>query len=194
MKLNRIQKILSAALLAATAAEPALAAAGTQSVTNFFNTIEGTLQTVSLVVVTISVNVGRFSRAFHGNAFQEVAKPLLGGIMIGSAVGSPPFSWVDFRMRTSPIFKGATRPACVMGIPIKPFVAVCGLGLLPGAFGCGCRSSVGPRSAAHHVADHRQGRPRPSGSYDQLANPSCRAAQQAPLGIGRKPCPDRLQT
>lgn len=35
-------------------------------------------------------------------------------------------------MRTAPIFKGATRPACVMGIPIKPFVAVCSVGLLLG--------------------------------------------------------------
>ena len=35
MKLNRFQKILPLALLTAVAAEPALAAAGTQSVTNF---------------------------------------------------------------------------------------------------------------------------------------------------------------
>ena len=63
----------------------ASAAAGTQSVTNFFNTIEGTLQTVSLVVVTISVMWAGFRVLFMGNAFQEVAKPLLGGIMIGSA-------------------------------------------------------------------------------------------------------------
>ena len=85
MKLNRFQKILPLALLTAVAAEPALAAAGTQSVTNFFNTIEGTLQTVSLVVVTISVMWAGFRVLFMGNAFQEVAKPLLGGIMIGSA-------------------------------------------------------------------------------------------------------------
>ena len=44
MKLNRFQKILPLALLTAVAAEPTLAAAGTQSVTNFFNTIQGTLQ------------------------------------------------------------------------------------------------------------------------------------------------------
>lgn len=85
MKLNRFQKMLPLALLTAVAAEPALAAAGTQSVTNFFNTIEGTLQTVSLVVVTISVMWAGFRVLFMGNAFQEVAKPLLGGIMIGSA-------------------------------------------------------------------------------------------------------------
>ena len=84
MKLNRFQKILPLALLTAVAAEPALAAAGTQSVT-FFNTIQGTLQTVSLVVVTISVMWAGFRVLFMGNAFQEVAKPLLGGIMIGSA-------------------------------------------------------------------------------------------------------------
>lgn len=30
-------------------------------------------------------------------------------------------------MRTTPIFKGATRPACILGIPIKPFVAVSGV-------------------------------------------------------------------
>ena len=32
-------------------------------------------------------------------------------------------------MQTSPIFKGATRPPCVFGIPIKPFALVVGLGL-----------------------------------------------------------------
>ena len=85
MKRNLLQKILPAALLAVAAAEPALAAAGTQSLTNFFNTIQGTLQTVSLVVVTISVMWAGFRVLFMGNAFQEVAKPLLGGIMIGSA-------------------------------------------------------------------------------------------------------------
>lgn len=85
MKRNLLRTILPAALLAVAAAEPALAAAGTQSVTNFFNTIQGTLQTVSLVVVTISVMWAGFRVLFMGNAFQEVAKPLLGGIMIGSA-------------------------------------------------------------------------------------------------------------
>ena len=85
MKRNLVQNILPAALLGAAAAEPALAAAGTQSVTNFFNTIQVTLQTVSLVVVTISVMWAGFRVLFMGNAFQEVAKPLLGGIMIGSA-------------------------------------------------------------------------------------------------------------
>ena len=29
-----------------------------------------------------------------------------------------------------PVFKGATRPACVWGIPIKPFVAACGVFML----------------------------------------------------------------
>ena len=82
---SKISKVLLPLLLAAAAAEPALAAAGTQSVTNFFNTIESTLQTVSLVVVTISVMWAGFRVLFMGNAFQEVAKPLLGGIMIGSA-------------------------------------------------------------------------------------------------------------
>ena len=85
---SQISKALIPALLAIVAAEPALAAAGTQSVTNFFNTIESTLQTVSLVVVTISVMWAGFRVLFMGNAFQEVAKPLLGGIMIGSA------SWI----------------------------------------------------------------------------------------------------
>lgn len=33
-------------------------------------------------------------------------------------------------MRASPLFKGATRPPCVFGIPIKPFVLVVGLSLL----------------------------------------------------------------
>ncbi len=29
-------------------------------------------------------------------------------------------------MRQAVIFKGATRPACIMGVPIVPFVLVCG--------------------------------------------------------------------
>lgn len=33
-------------------------------------------------------------------------------------------------MRVAPLFKGATRPACIWGIPIKPFITVCGAGLL----------------------------------------------------------------
>ena len=33
-------------------------------------------------------------------------------------------------MKALPIFKGATRPPCVFGIPIKPFVLVVGLSLL----------------------------------------------------------------
>ena len=85
MKLNRFQKILPWALLTAAAADPTFAAAGPQSVTTFFNTIDTTLQTVSLVVVSISVMWAGFRVLFMGNAFQEVAKPLLGGIMIGSA-------------------------------------------------------------------------------------------------------------
>ena len=35
-------------------------------------------------------------------------------------------------MQIAPIFKGATRPACVFGVPLKPFVLVCGLFLLAG--------------------------------------------------------------
>lgn len=35
-------------------------------------------------------------------------------------------------MRVAPIFKGATRPACVFGVPIKPFVLVCGIFVLAG--------------------------------------------------------------
>ncbi len=35
-------------------------------------------------------------------------------------------------MQVAPIFKGATRPACVFGVPIKPFVVVCGSFLLAG--------------------------------------------------------------
>lgn len=35
-------------------------------------------------------------------------------------------------MQSAPVFKGATRPACVFGVPIKPFVLVCGICLLAG--------------------------------------------------------------
>lgn len=33
-------------------------------------------------------------------------------------------------MQPTPIFKGATRPACVFGVPMKPFLAVTGLVLI----------------------------------------------------------------
>ena len=78
MKLNRFQKILPLALLTAVAAEPTLAAAGTQSVTNFFNTIQGTLQTVSLVVVTISVMWAGFRVLFMGNSAGWIASLFVG--------------------------------------------------------------------------------------------------------------------
>lgn len=194
MKLNRFQKILPLALLTAVAAEPTLAAAGTQSVTNFFNTIQGTLQTVSLVVVTISVMWAGFRVLFMGNAFQEVAKPLLGGIMIGSA------GWI------ASLFVGRFQDANLTDLQRRnatgvrnghPDQAVCSSlrpGALAGLLAMDAAHSVGARGAAHHVADHGQGRSGLPAAVDQLANPSCRAAQQAPLGIGRKSCTDRLQT
>lgn len=37
-------------------------------------------------------------------------------------------------MTVSPLFKGATRPACIGGVPIKPFVANIGVCMLLGLY------------------------------------------------------------
>ncbi len=65
--------------------EPALAAAGTQSVNTLFNSILSTLQGVSLVVVTCAVVWAGYKILFTGVALQQVAGPLMGAILIAAA-------------------------------------------------------------------------------------------------------------
>ena len=68
-----------------TASAGAFAAGGTANVTTLFDTIKTTMEAVSLIVVTIAVMWAGYKVLFQGNQLQEVAKPLLGGIMIGAA-------------------------------------------------------------------------------------------------------------
>lgn len=63
----------------------AWAAGGTQSVNNLFETFLDVLQGLSVVVVTIAVSWAGYKVLFLGNTMQEVSKPLLGAILIGSA-------------------------------------------------------------------------------------------------------------
>lgn len=79
------RKYLAGGLLGSFTTKAALAAAGTSSVQSFFSTIETAMSTISLTVVTIAVMWAGFKVLFQGNSLQEVAKPLLGGIMIGAA-------------------------------------------------------------------------------------------------------------
>lgn len=66
-------------------ADPALAAAGTQSVNNLFQTILGVLQGVSLVVVTISILWAGYKMIFTAATIQHVAGPFLGAIVVAAA-------------------------------------------------------------------------------------------------------------
>lgn len=82
--MNLLKKI-TPPLLALMLSNVAFAAGGTQSVNNLFDTILDTLQGVGLVVVTIAIMWAGYKVLFVGNTLQEVSKPLIGAILIGSA-------------------------------------------------------------------------------------------------------------
>lgn len=83
--MKKTQLLTLATLLAASAAAVAAPGGGTTSVETLFGTIKTTMENVSLVVVTIAVIWAGYKVLFQGNQLQEVAKPLIGGIMIGAA-------------------------------------------------------------------------------------------------------------
>ena len=64
---------------------PELAAAGTQSVNNLFQTILGVLQGVSLVVVTLAILSAGYKMFFTAGTIQHVAGPFLGAIVVAAA-------------------------------------------------------------------------------------------------------------
>lgn len=79
-------KFLIPALFALLAVcEPALAAAGTQSVNKLFQTILTTLQGVSLVVVTIALVWAGYKIIFTSASLQQVAGPFLGAVLVAAA-------------------------------------------------------------------------------------------------------------
>ncbi|MVX57033.1 TrbC/VirB2 family protein [Parasutterella muris] len=79
-------KILSPVLFVSLMiCEPALAAAGTQSVNTLFNTILSTLQGVSLAVVTVAIVWAGYKVLFMGVALQQVAGPFMGAVVIAAA-------------------------------------------------------------------------------------------------------------
>lgn len=86
--MKKFLNALCPALLVALYASGAMAAAGTSTINTLFSTVETTLYSVSAVVVTISVMWAGYKVLFMGNTMMEVAKPLMGGIMIGAA------SWI----------------------------------------------------------------------------------------------------
>ncbi len=66
---------------------PAFAAAGGSgnNVNSMFNEILGILQGLSVVVVTVAVIWAGYKTLFKGAGLMEVAGPLMGAILIGSA-------------------------------------------------------------------------------------------------------------
>lgn len=86
MKFNNSLKSAYVALFCMLCAANARAAAGSgTSVQTFFSTIQSTMQTISITIVTIAVMWAGYKVLFQGDSMREIAKPLLGGIMIGSA-------------------------------------------------------------------------------------------------------------
>lgn len=65
--------------------DPALAAAGTQSVNTLFQTILTTLQGVSIVVVTIAIVWAGYKMIFTSANLQQVAGPFLGAVLVAAA-------------------------------------------------------------------------------------------------------------
>lgn len=81
---NMLIRALAPALFV-LAAEPALAAAGTTSVLSLFTEIETLLYGASTVIVTIAFMWSGYQVLFNGQPIHAVAKPLLGGILIGAS-------------------------------------------------------------------------------------------------------------
>ena len=82
----KISNFLFPALLTALMlCDPALAAAGTQSINTLFQTILTTLQGVSLVVVTIALVWAGYKIIFTSATLQQVAGPFLGAVLVAAA-------------------------------------------------------------------------------------------------------------
>ena len=78
--------LFPALLTALMLCDPALAAAGTQSINTLFQTILTTLQGVSLVVVTIIALVwAGYKIIFTSATLQQVAGPFLGAVLVAAA-------------------------------------------------------------------------------------------------------------
>lgn len=77
--------LFPALLAALMLCDPALAAAGTQSINNLFQTILTTLQGVSILVVTIAIVWAGYKVLYLGVNIQQVAGPLIGAILIAAA-------------------------------------------------------------------------------------------------------------
>lgn len=86
MKLS--QHLKTSALVAASfiLSSPAFAAGGSgNNVNSMFQEILSILQSLSVVVVTVAVIWAGYKTLFKGAGLMEVAGPLMGAILIGSA-------------------------------------------------------------------------------------------------------------
>ena len=99
------------------------------TVTNV-NTI---LVTISIAVVTIAIIWAGFKMIFQGARLADVANVLIGGTLVGGAAAFGSYlvpwratGWVEGEA----IYKGATRPAMKLGIPLVPLVVLFGTGML----------------------------------------------------------------
>lgn len=89
MKAYKHFKAISLALAATSMAItfPAMAAAGGSgtNVNSMFQEILGILQSLAVVVVTVAMIWAGYKTLFKGAGLMEVAGPLMGAILIGSA-------------------------------------------------------------------------------------------------------------
>jgi type IV secretion system protein VirB3 len=87
--------------------------------------------TISIAVVTIAIIWAGFKMIFQGARLADVANVLIGGTLVGGAAAFASYI-VDLKPWTmrEAIYKGATRPAMKLGIPLVPLVVLFGTGML----------------------------------------------------------------
>lgn len=86
--MKNLSKLNAPVILAATfvlaMAEPALAAGGTQSVSNMFQTILNQLTTAGYVMAALAFAWSGIKFMFLGATIQHITGPLIGGVVLAS--------------------------------------------------------------------------------------------------------------
>lgn len=83
MKHSRTFVVIAACFLMLI--DPAFAAGGTTSITSFFTTINGILQTAAVTIVTCAIIWAGLKVLWMGAMIREIAGPFIGALIIGGA-------------------------------------------------------------------------------------------------------------
>ena len=104
-------------------------AQGFDKINTTVTNVNAILVTISIAVVTIAIIWAGFKMIFQGARLADVANVLIGGTLIGGAAA---FATLHRQLigtnvvQAEAIYKGATRPAMKMGIPLVPLVVLFG--------------------------------------------------------------------